>query len=201
MVSGAIMDAVGTGSAIVTLSGANVTIDLSAQMQPLGDDALSASLYARRTQDAFTQTAALSFARHDYETRRTVAFPGYAARTRGDTLGFTAALSYEASYAFAVADWAKLSPVASLSAAWNTIEGWTESGADAALRCGVDASFADTGAGFTARYDDPSRYALQLGVTASLPLSGNTSLFGGVSTELREDETNLNANVGVRFAW
>ncbi|MGN0835108.1 MAG: autotransporter domain-containing protein, partial [Candidatus Spyradosoma sp.] len=214
----------------------------------IGDDALSASLYARRTQDAFTQTAALSFARHDYETRRTVAFPGYAARTRGDTLGFTAALSYEASYAFAVADWAKLSPVASLSAAWNTIEGWTESGADAALRCGdqdaltwlagvggradfefanpfsaeakaragayalftaefgerscgVDAEFADTGAGFTARYDDPSRYALQLGVTASLPLSGNTSLFGGVSTELREDETNLNANLGVRFAW
>ena len=43
------MDAVGTGSAIVTLSGANVTIDLSAQTQPLGDDALSASLYARRT--------------------------------------------------------------------------------------------------------------------------------------------------------
>ena len=214
----------------------------------IGDDALSASLYARRTQGAFTQTAALSFARHDYETRRTVAFPGYAARTRGDTLGFTAALSYEASYAFAVADWAKLSPVASLSAAWNTIEGWTESGADASLRCGdqdaltwlagvggradfefanpfadaakaragayalftaefgerscgVDAEFADTGAGFTARYDDPSRYALQLGVTASLPLSGNTSLFGGVSTELREDETNLNANVGVRFAW
>ena len=212
------------------------------------DDALSASFYARRTQGAFTQTAALSFARHDYETRRTVAFPGYAARTRGDTLGFTAALSYEASYAFAVADWAKLSPVASLSAAWNTIEGWTESGADASLRCGdqdaltwlagvggradfefanpfadaakaragayalftaefgerscgVDAEFADTGAGFTARYDDPSRYALQLGLTASLPLSGNTSLFGGVSTELREDETNLNANVGVRFAW
>ncbi len=214
----------------------------------IGDDALSASFYARRTQDAFTQTAALSFSRHDYEMRRTVAFPGYAARTRGDTLGFTAALSYEASYAFAVADWAKLSPVASLSAAWNTIEGWTESGADAALRCGdqdaltwlagvggradfefanpfadaakaragayalftaefgersggVDAEFADTGAGFTARYDDPSRYALQVGVTASLPLSGNISLFGGVSTELREDETNLNANVGVRFAW
>ncbi|MGN0883955.1 MAG: hypothetical protein ACI4P6_01980 [Candidatus Spyradosoma sp.] len=214
----------------------------------IGDDALSASFYARREEGPLTQTAALSFARHDYETRRTVAFPGYAARTRGDTLGFTAALSYEASYAFAVADWAKVSPVASLSAAWNTIEGWTESGADAALRCGdqdaltwlagvggradfefanpfsaeakaragayalftaefgerscgVDASFADTGAGFTARYDDPSRYALQLGVTASLPLSGNTSLFGGVSTELREDETNLNANVGVRFAW
>ena len=33
------MDAVGTGSAIVTLSGANVTIDLSAQTQPLGDAA------------------------------------------------------------------------------------------------------------------------------------------------------------------
>ena len=211
-------------------------------------DALSASLYARRTQGAFTQAAALSFARHDYETRRTVAFPGYAGRTRGDTLGFTAALSYEASYAFAVADWAKLSPMASLSAAWNTIEGWTESGADAALRCGdqdaltwlagvggradfefanpfsdaakaragayalftaefgerscgVDASFADTGAGFRQSYDDPSRYALQLGATASLPLSGNTALFGGVSTELREDETNLNANLGVRFAW
>ncbi|MGN0834226.1 MAG: autotransporter domain-containing protein [Candidatus Spyradosoma sp.] len=212
------------------------------------DDALSASFYARRTQGAFTQTAALSFARHDYETRRTVAFPGYAGRTSGDTHGFTAALSYEASYAFEVADWVKLSPTAGLSAAWNTIEGWTESGADAALRCddqdaftvlagvggradfefenpfadgtktrvgayalftaemgdrscGVDAAFTDTGAGFTARYDDPSRYALQLGVTASLPLSGNTALFGGLSTELREDETNLNANLGVRFTW
>ncbi|MGF0069734.1 autotransporter domain-containing protein [Candidatus Spyradosoma sp. SGI.093] len=214
----------------------------------IADDALSASFYARREEGPLTQTAALSFARHDYETRRAVAFPGYAGRTRGDTLGFTAALSYEASYAFAVADWAKVSPVASLSAAWNTIEGWTESGADAALRigdqdaltwlagagaradfefanpftdaakarvgayalftaefgersCGVDASFADTGEGFRQGYDDPSRYALQLGATASLPLSGNTALFGGVSTELREDETNLNANVGVRFTW
>ena len=212
------------------------------------DGALSASFYARRTQGAFTQTAVLSFARHDYETRRAVAFPGYAGRTRGDTDGFSAALSYEASYAFEVAEWVKLSPTAGLSAAWNTIESWTESGADAALHCdaqdaltwlagvGVradlefanpladgaktrvgayalftaemgdrscvaDAAFADTGAGFTARYDDPSRYAMQVGVTAAFPLNGDTSLFGGVSTELREDETNLNANLGVRFAW
>ena len=40
------MDAVGTGSAIVTLSGANVTIDLSAQTQPLGDAAHALALKA-----------------------------------------------------------------------------------------------------------------------------------------------------------
>lgn len=158
------------------------------------------------------------------------------------------AAAYEASFDFEPTDWVTLAPVLSLSAAFNEISSWTESGASATLRYDrqkafsaqagvggraefslgnpfgaeervrfgvsalltrdfgdrdgdVDAAFTDGGASFRMKYDEPGAGALRLGATLSAPLRDDVSAFAGVSTELREDYSGVNANVGVRIGW
>ena len=222
--------------------------ELKSDGNKIEDDAFSVDFFAKHRSGDFEQRAALTFAHHGYDTNRTIAFGGVAESVSGDTDGFTAAIAYEAAYNFAVKEYLTLAPVATLRAALNTIDGWSESGSDAALKfddqsaftalagiggraefafanpsypqealrlsayalftaefgdrsSDVDASFVRGGNAFTMTYDDPEPYALQLGLTAFAPLTNRTALFGGISTELRDEESGFNANIGVRIGW
>ena len=67
--------------------------------------------------------------------------------------------------------------------------------------CDLDAEFTGTGTRFSMNYDEPKPYALNLGANISVPVTKKISMFGGISTEIREDENNFNANVGASIVW
>ncbi len=211
-------------------------------------DSFHVDVFAKHRVENFEQRAVLSFARYGYDANRTIAYGSYRGDVSGSTDGFTAAFDYEAAYNFKFADWVSVAPVASVSAAVNRIDAWTEFGASAALEYGnqtavsalvgvgaraefsipnpsylredinlglsamfttdlgdrssdIDAKFAGTGSEFDLRYDETKPYALRLGATLSVPLTNRCALFGGVSAELRDEQSGVNGNVGVRIGW
>ena len=212
------------------------------------DDAFHVDFFAKHRVENFEQRAVLSFARHGYDADRKIAYGSYRGDVSGSTDGFTAAFDYEAAYNFKLADWVSVAPVASVSAAVNRIDAWTESGATAALEydtqtavsalagvgaraefsipnpsydgkdinlglsamfttdlgdrsSDIDATFSETGSSFKLRYDETKPYALRLGATLSVPLTNRCAFFGGISSEIRDEQCGVNGNVGVRIGW
>ena len=212
------------------------------------DDAFHVDFFAKHRVENFEQRAVLSFARHGYDADRKIAYGSYRGDVSGSTDGFTAAFDYEAAYNFKLADWVSVAPVASVSAAVNRIDAWTESGATAALEydtqtavsalagvgaraefsipnpsydgkdinlglsamfttdlgdrsSDIDATFSETGSSFKLRYDETKPYALRLGATLSVPLTDSCAFFGGISSEIRDEQCGVNGNVGVRIGW
>ena len=54
---------------------------------------------------------------------------------------------------------------------------------------------------YTLDYDDSNACMLDLGASLLVPVSEKVSIFGGISTKFRSDESSFNANLGVRIGW
>ena len=214
------------------------------------DSAYFLDFYLRGRAGKLTHKASLTFAQHNYDADRSMSVGAVGDRVTGSTDGFSLAGNYELSYGHALNKYVSLHPLATVSAAFNSIDGWTESGAGNAslsyedseawtflagvgaraefrlpiLNSDIDlmptlgvhavlmgefgdrsdelrARFTGSGASFRTDYDDSSACMLDLGVTLAAPITERVSVIGGISSRIRSDETNMNANLGVRIGW
>ena len=136
------------GMAVSALTG-----DISSE----GPDALEADVdsyyltaFARATHRRWTHTFVASVGKSDLSIDRTVSFPGGSYSTKGETEAISFGAMYELGYVFAldVDGTTCLQPVFNVSVAHSSMDGYTESGSDAALELGnVDMTAVTVGLG------------------------------------------------------
>ncbi len=163
------------------------------------NNAVHVDFFAKHRVDDFEQRAVLTFAHHDYNASRAIAYGNYRADVSGSTDGFTAAFDYEAAYNFHPASWVSVAPVASVSAAINRIDSWTESGASAALEyADQTAVSALVGIGARAEFSIPNpsylRDDIRLGVSAMF-----TTEMGDRSSELNAKFAGTGSEFGLSY--
>ena len=118
---------------------------LTGDMSSDGSDALESDVdsyyltaFARTTQRRWTHTFVASVGKSDLSIDRTVSFSGGSYRTKGETEAMSFGVMYELGYVFAldVDGTTCLQPVFNVSLAHSSMDGYTESGSDAALEVG-----------------------------------------------------------------
>ncbi len=118
---------------------------LSGDVSSEGPDELEADVdsyyltaFARTTHRRWTHTFVASVGKSDLSIDRTVSFSGGGYRTKGETDAMSFGAMYELGYVFALdADATTcLQPVFNVSVAHSSMDGYTESGSDAALEIG-----------------------------------------------------------------
>ncbi len=130
---------------------------LTGDMSSEGPDELEADVdsyyltaFARTTYRRWTHTFVASVGKSDLSIDRTVSFSGGNYRTKGETEATSFGFMYELGYVFALdADATTcLQPVLNVSVAHSSMDGYTESGSDAALEIGsVDMTTVTIGMG------------------------------------------------------
>ncbi len=130
---------------------------LTGDMSSEGPDELEADVdscyltaFARTTYRRWTHTFVASVGKSDLSVDRTVSFSGGNYRTKGETEAMSFGFMYELGYVFALdADASTcLQPVFNVSVAHSSMDGYTESGSDAALEIGgVDMTTVTIGMG------------------------------------------------------